>query len=122
MNAMTPSQAAIEFTEPRHPASGSAGSEFTQTLLDQVSASLWVEHSDAKTRRNQIGAAIIAMGAMEPRDEVEGMLAALLIASHSAAMECHRRAMIGGQTIESRRDNLNQASKLSRNFVTLMDA
>ena len=43
-------------------------------------------------------------------------------ASHNAAMECHRRAMIDGQTLESRRDNLNQASKLSRNFVTLMDA
>jgi hypothetical protein len=120
MSTMTPSKA-IEITEPRHPASGSAGSDFTQTLLAQVYASLWVEHSDAKTRGSQERAALTALLGMEPRDEREGMLCALLIASHNAAMECHRRAMIGGQTLESRRDNLNLASKLSRNFVTLMD-
>jgi len=37
-------------------------------------------------------------------------------------MEGYRRAMIAEQTFEGRRDNLNQASKLSRNFVATMDA
>jgi hypothetical protein len=50
------------------------------------------------------------------------MMAAQLIASHSAAMECYRRAMIGEQTFEGRRDNLNQANKLSRSFSILLDA
>ena len=30
-----------------------------------------------------------------PRDELEGMLAAQLLAAHNATMECHRRAMLG---------------------------
>ena len=34
-------------------------------------------------------------------------MAAQLIAAHSAAMECYRRAMIGEQTFEGRRENLN---------------
>ncbi len=37
-------------------------------------------------------------------------------------MECYRRGMIGEQTFEGRRENLNQANKLSRSFTTLLDA
>ncbi len=40
------------------------------------------------------------------------MLAAQLLASHNAAMECYRRAMISEQTFEGRKENLNQANKL----------
>ena len=46
-------------------------------------------------------------------------MAAQLIAAHNAAMECYRRAMIGEQTFEGRRENLNQANKLSRTYATL---
>jgi hypothetical protein len=59
---------------------------------------------------------------INPRDELEGMMAAQLIASHHAAMECYRRAMIGEQTFQGRSENLNQANKLSRSFSTLLDA
>jgi len=50
------------------------------------------------------------------------MMAAQLIAAHSAAMECYRRAMIGEQTFEGRRENLAQANKLSRTYATLIEA
>jgi len=30
-----------------------------------------------------------------PKDEIEGMISAQLIAAHNAAMECYRRAMLG---------------------------
>ena len=50
------------------------------------------------------------------------MMAAQLIAAHNAAMECYRRAMIGEQTFEGRRENLAQANKLSRTFATLLEA
>jgi hypothetical protein len=50
------------------------------------------------------------------------MLAAQLVASHNAAMECHRRAMIAEQTFEGRRESLNQANKLSRTHATLLEA
>jgi hypothetical protein len=37
-------------------------------------------------------------------------------------MECYRRAMIGEQTFEGRRENLAQANKLSRTYATLLEA
>ena len=48
-------------------------------------------------------------------------MAAQLIAAHNAAIECYRRAMIGEQTFEGRRENLNQANKLSRTWAMLLD-
>jgi hypothetical protein len=50
------------------------------------------------------------------------MMAAQLIAAHSAAMEYYRRAMIGDQTFEGCRDRLNQANKLSRTSTQLLAA
>src|ERR1700716_816254 len=50
------------------------------------------------------------------------MLAAQLVACHNASMECYRRAMLGEQTVEGRRENLSQANKLSRTYTTLLEA
>jgi hypothetical protein len=50
------------------------------------------------------------------------MIAAQLIAAHNATMECYRRAMIGEQAFEGRRENLSQANKLSRTYAMLLDA
>jgi hypothetical protein len=57
-----------------------------------------------------------------PKDELEGMIAAQLLAAHNAAMECYRRAMLSEQTFEGRRENLSQANKLSRTYALLLDA
>ena len=58
--------------------------------------------------------------------EAKGLSAELseaqLLAAHNAAMECYRRAMHSEQTFEGRRENLNQANKLSRTWATLLDA
>ena len=56
-----------------------------------------------------------------PKDVLEGMISAQLLATHNAAMESHRRAMLGEQTFEGRRENLSQANKLSRTFATLLE-
>jgi hypothetical protein len=50
------------------------------------------------------------------------MLAAQLIAAHSATLECYRRAMLAEQTAQGRQDNLNAANKLQRSFATSLDA
>lgn len=50
------------------------------------------------------------------------MIAGQLVAAHNAAMESYRRAMIGEQTFEGRRENLNHANKLSRTWATLLEA
>jgi hypothetical protein len=56
------------------------------------------------------------------RHELEGMMGAQLIAAQNAAMECYRRAMIPEQSFQGRRENLNQANKLSRTYATLLEA
>lgn len=102
--------------------SGSDNKDFTDILVAQVAASLWVEQSDSEQRARQLKAAITAMEGMKPRDELEGMLIAQLIAIHNAAMECCRRAMLGNQTPQGRQENLSQVNKLSRTCAALTDA
>ena len=112
----------IERTAPLRLISGSDGEDFSNILVSQVVNSLWLKHSDSEERARQIDAAITAMVGAKPRDELEGMLIAQLIASHNAAMECYRRAMLAEQSFEARRENLNQAHKLSRTYAALTDA
>jgi len=67
-------------------------------------------------------ATIEALIGISPKDELEGMLAAQLIAAHNAAMECYRRAMLPEQTFEGRQQSLSQGSKLSRTSAALVEA
>src|SRR5215467_2374414 len=102
------------------PISGSDDHDFNLNLACQVVAAQWREDSVSDER--QVDATLAAMMGMEPRDALEGMLIAQAIASHNAVMECYRRAMISEQTFEGRRENLNQANKLSRTFAALTEA
>lgn len=101
---------------------GSLSDHWNNILANQAVAGLWVQNSDPETRHKQFSATLTALVGIGPKDELEGMMAAQLIAAHNAAMECYRRAMIGEQTFEGRRESLNQANKLSRTFATLLDA
>jgi hypothetical protein len=56
-------------------------------------------------RDRQYSATVVALIGIGPKDEIEGMIAAQLIAAHNAAMECYWRAMIGEQKFEGRREN-----------------
>jgi len=100
--------------------SGSDDFDFCITLLTQVVNAQW--RPDSAELTQQVEATRAAMMGMKPRDALEGMLIGQLIASHNAAMECYRRAMIPGQTFEGRRENLNQANKLSRTYAALTEA
>jgi len=63
-----------------------------------------------------------ALAGIGPRDAAEGMLAAQMVAVHEAAMECLRRAMLDGQSLEGRQANLGQAGKLTRSYAVLLEA
>ena len=82
---------------------------------------LWLKNSPDE-RNRQVKATVAALMGIEPKDELEGMMAAQLIAARNAAMECFRRAMIDEQTFEGRSENLAQANKLSRTFATLLES
>jgi hypothetical protein len=101
---------------------GSLSDNWNNVLSNQAVNSLWLKHSDETTRNRQYSATVAGLAGIGPRDELEGMIAAQLIAAHSAAMECYRRAMLGEQTFEGRRENLLQASKLSRTYAVLLEA
>src|SRR6266550_4363987 len=77
---------------------------------------------DAERTHKLQSAGLTFLAGIKPNDELEGMLAAQLRASHNAAMKYYRRAMISEQTFEGRKENLNQANKLSRTHATLLEA
>jgi hypothetical protein len=101
---------------------GSYSDEWNNLLANQTLGSLWVKNSDEENKKRLILGVLAALISTKPADEVEAMVIAQMIASHNAAMECYRRAMIGEQTFEGRNENLNQANKLSRTHATLLDA
>jgi hypothetical protein len=101
---------------------GSRSDDWNTVLTNQAGQALWLKHSNAETVDRQYLATVAALAGIAPRDELEGMMAAQLIAAHNAAMECYRRAMLGEQSFEGRRENLSQASKLSRTWATLLEA
>jgi hypothetical protein len=102
--------------------SGSDNDDFSNMLVNQVAKALWRGHCDSDEQTRQVGATVAVMIGMKPRDALEGMLIAQLIAAYNAAMECHRRAMIADQSFEDRRENLTQVSKLSRTYAALTEA
>jgi hypothetical protein len=101
---------------------GSQSDQWNNTLAMQAIGGLWLKHSGEHQQDRQLAATVAALSGIAPKDELEGMMAAQLVSAHNAAMECYRRAMIGEQTFEGRRENLNQANKLSRTWATLLDA
>jgi hypothetical protein len=101
--------------------SGSDNDDFSNLLVNQVANALGRGHCDSDEQRRQVEAMLAVMIGIKPGDGLDGMLIVQLIASHSAAMECYRRAMIGDQTFEARRENLSQANKLSRTYAALTE-
>ena len=101
---------------------GSTSDAFNNVLANSVIKTLWLQNSDAETQSRQFTAAVATLTGIAPEDELEGMLAGQLVAANAAAMECFRRAMLNEQSFEARKENLNQANKLSRTYVTLLEA
>lgn len=101
---------------------GSKGDSWNDTLIDQACRSLWHAHSDPDTYDKQLDATLAALQGIAPRNEMEAMAAAQMIAAHNAAMECHRRAMLENQSFDGRSEALTQANKLSRTYAVLWES
>jgi hypothetical protein len=101
---------------------GSQSDHWNNILANQAVQALWVKNSSEEERDRQLSATVAALVGIRPKGELEGMMAAQLIAAHNAAMECYRRAMIGEQSFEGRSENLSQANKLSRTYTILLEA
>ena len=99
------------------PLTGSNYEKFGSILMGQLGNTLWTAHSTATERQTQLEVCLEAMAGIGPQDETEGMLAAQMVALHSAAMECFRRAMLNDQPLQNRQLNLNFATKLTRTYA-----
>jgi hypothetical protein len=101
---------------------GSNFDAWNNTIANQANSSIWHGHNpNAERIHERQVASLSLLAGISPNDEFEGMLAAQILASHNAAMECYRRAMIAEQTLEGRKENLSQANKLSRTHATLLE-
>ena len=87
----------------------------------QVANTLWTKHLDDDEANKLRTAAVQALIGIKPKDEIEGMFAAQLVACHIASMECYRRAMLPDVPFDQRHGNLNSANKLSRTYSTLVE-
>ena len=101
---------------------GSLSDNWNRILANLAARSLWLAHSDTETIDRQLEATVAALEGIAPRNEMEAMAAAQMIAAHNATMECIRRALLPNQTEHGWSENLNQANKLSRTYATLWEA
>ena len=101
---------------------GSQSDDWNATVANQALSTLWTARSKDETVNRQYNAVLAALIGIEPRDEIEAMIAAQLLGAHNAAMECYLRAMLKDQPLKGYRENLNQANKLSRTYSVLLDA
>jgi hypothetical protein len=102
---------------------GSKYDDWNTLVANQALNSAWYASKMNPEQRKKMQFGLLCfLSGVEPKDELEGLLASQLLASHNAAMECYRRAMLPEQTFEGRRENLNQANKLSRTHATLLEA
>ena len=62
------------------------------------------------------------LSGIEPRDELEGMLAVQMVGIHALSMEMMGRAMISDQTVDGVNNNVNRVTKLTRTFIAQMEA
>lgn len=101
---------------------GAGNPHLNMHLAEQTASTLWALTSDDAGQLKAITAAMVQLRDIQARDVMEGMLAAQMVASHAAAMECYRRAMLKDQPTQARAMNLSQANKASRTYAALLEA
>jgi hypothetical protein len=109
----------------RRDLSGSGSGLFTLALLNQVYRAAWLGERPPKQEGVEAMAHRVAWDALRgigPRDPLEGMLAAQMVAVHEAAMGCFHRAHDRGYAPGLRQAELAQATKLVRSFAAQLEA
>jgi len=100
---------------------GSQSDDWNHLIANQAMQALWENPGGATVKDKDRRAIVGALDGISPGDELEGMMAAQLIAAHNAAMRCYRRAMLEDRPL-LRREHLDQANKLSRTWAALLGA
>lgn len=81
--------------------------------LNEIANLLWFREGISREDQDALVVkAIDLFESIKPADATEAMLAAQMVGTHAAAMECLRRAMVPAQSFEGRNANLSQAQRL----------
>lgn len=81
--------------------------------LHEIANLLWLPKGlDQKEVDARLVKAFDLFNAIQPADGLEAMLATQMVGTHSAAVECLRRAMLPEQTFEGRNQALSHAQRL----------
>ena len=97
---------------------GSADPDFLGTLTRSLAAATPGQGSDIQA----VNAGLAALAGIEPRDELEAMLAAQMTTVHSMAMEMSKRALLPEQTVEGVSENVKRATRLMGVFTRQVEA
>lgn len=114
-------EAEMRQDKPRHSIGGSHETAVRDQIVKEVCDSLWLKYASEDEKLQKAKATMFQLGAFDANCELEGMLAAQMVAAYNASMECFRRAMLPDQTFEGRNQNLNYASKMTRTYALLLD-
>lgn len=106
---------------PLTPYSGSRSENFSLLLANQVINTLWMSKDDPEEADRIMVAALNGMMGVKPQDEIEGMLAGQMVATHSAAMRC-LRSLKNAEMIPQQDSNGNLANKLLRTYAMQLEA
>lgn len=102
-------------------ATGSDDARVHGWLVNDVAGALALPPAlDTAAREDRVCAAVSAMCAIAPRDAIEGMLAAQMVAVHSAALDCLRRAAEPVAADRARDADLRHAGRLLNVFQRQM--
>ncbi len=105
---------------------GTADTDLMSHLLDQIiqtfRGAASTDGADNEAVTAAANKAMAILNGIQPKDELEGMLAAQMIGVHNMAMRTMGSAMLGGQTFEGKKSNVNYATKMLRTFMAQMEA
>jgi hypothetical protein len=90
--------------------------------VNEIAELIWLPNSlDNEDRNARIVRAVELYESLKPADGAESMLAAQMVGTHSAALECLRRAVVDGQTFAGRDMALKHAQKLMALYAKQLD-
>ena len=94
-------------------ATGAKELHLQERLMNLVYETLWTPDGLSDDERlARTASAISLLQDIKPSGAIESMLATQMVATHHAAMDCFRRAIVRDQTVEGRDQNLKHAEKL----------
>jgi hypothetical protein len=104
---------------------GTPDSDLQGHLLDQVvqtfKGAVSTDGADHDKVATAVNNAMAILNSIQPQDEIEGMLAVQMIGVHNIVMDAMQRAMLGGQTFEGKKVNVDYATKMVRTFMMQME-